>query len=321
MRVAVTGASGYIGGWLLAELHARGHEVHAQDLVMRSPAGERHWESFRTFNLGSALARGDWLRDVQPDVVIHLAALYGRVWGEQDMVKTAGANAGLTAELARDCAAAGIRLMFMSSSEVYGRSADRGTVYPPSLLQPLNMYGLSKKWGEEAARLYAPDGLMVTRLNMPYGPAFVPPRSGEVPHISGKPGLVGYNVLHSMLWQAGHGLDLTAHRGTERCLTWVGDTVRGLAMILEAGRPGTWNVNRNDDHVPVAELARRVIDLTGSSSRIIEEDPPAGITLRKSLDNAGLLELGWRPAVDLDDGMKLSWEYFRRFAQDGSWQG
>lgn len=322
MRVAVTGASGYIGGWLMAELHARGHEVHAQDLVLRfhSPAAERHWSSFRTFDLGSP-ERARWLRACRPDVVIHLAALYGRVWGERDMVKTAGANAGLTAELARDCSAAGARLMFMSSSEVYGRTADWGTVYPHSTLQPLNMYGLSKKWGEEAAQLYAPAGLMITRLNMPYGPAFWPPRAGEVPDISGKPGLVGYNVLHSMLWQAGHGFDLKVHHGTERCLTWVGDTVCGLAMIMEAGQPGTWNVNRNDDHRPVSELAEAVVALTGSSSRIIEEDPPPGVTLRKSLDSAELLALGWRPEVSLDDGMKRAWEYFRGFGQDGAWQG
>lgn len=319
MKVAVTGASGYIGGWLLRSLHARGHEIHAQDLT--ATAGEVYCASFWTGDLGMQPERISWLQERQPDVVIHLAALYGRVWGERDMVKTAGSNAGLTAELARDCARTGARLMFMSSSEVYGRTANWGTVFPRSALQPINMYGLSKKWGEEAAQLYAPDGLMITRLNMPYGPAYWPPLRGEVPGTSGRPGLVGYNVLHSMLWQAGHGLDLRVHRGTERCLTWVGDTVRGLAMIMEAGQPGTWNVNRNDDHVPVAELAHRVVDLTGSSSRIIEEDPPEGITLRKSLDSQDLLALDWKPEVSLDDGMKRSWDYFRQFGPEGEWQG
>jgi nucleoside-diphosphate-sugar epimerase len=319
VRVAVTGAAGYIGGWLLAELDARGHEVHAQDLVM-PPAETANWATFRTFDLATRERIG-WLRTVEPEAVIHLAALYGRVWGELDMVKTAGMNAGLTAEVARDCASSGARLMYMSSSEVYGTSADRGTAVPDSPLEPLNMYGMSKKWGEEAAKRYAPDGLMITRLNMPYGPAVWAPRSGERTATSGQPGTVGYNVLHSMVWEAELGLDLKVHRGTTRCLTWVGDTVRGLCMILESGQCGTWNVNRNDDHREVLEIARMVVGMTGSASHIGVEDPPERVTMRKSLDNAGLLALGWRPEVEIDEGMKRTWEYFRKFDRGGVWRG
>jgi UDP-glucuronate decarboxylase len=320
----VTGAAGYIGGWLLAELTNRGHEVHAQDLVR--PHDAANFGTWRTFDLASP-QRHDWLRATEPEVVIHLAALYGRVWGETDMVKTAGINAGLTAQLARDCAAAGIRLMFMSSSEVYGETANHRTCYTDARhglvapLQPLNMYGMSKKWGEEAAARYAPDGLMITRLNMPYGPSWWHPRKGERTSTSGQPGTVGYNVLHSMVWEAEVGFDLVVHQGTERCLTWVGDTVRGLAMILESGQAGTWNVNRNDDHRQVADIARAVVDMTGSTSKISVEDPPPRVTMRKSLDNTGLLELGWAPTVELDEGMKRTWEYFRRFDRNGVWQG
>lgn len=320
MRVAVTGAAGYIGGWLMAELDRRGHDVYAQDLVFPPRTADVHWVSFRTFNLCGG-ERTRWLRTFEPEVVIHLAALYGRVWGDVDMVKTAGINAGMTAHLARDTAALGARLMFMSSSEVYGAAANDGTVYPESELKPLNMYGMSKKWGEEACRAYAPDGLMVTRLNMPYGPACYPPPPGTVPDTSGKPGTVGYNVLHSMTWEAEHGLDLKVHAGTTRCLTWAGDIVRGLAVIMESGRAGTWNVCRNDDHRPVADLAAMVVAMTGSSSRIITGDPPPRITLRKSLDNAGLLDLGWKPSVELDEGIKRTWEYYRRFDRNGTWQG
>jgi nucleoside-diphosphate-sugar epimerase len=320
VRVAVTGAAGYIGGWLLGELTARGHEVHATDL-QPAPEAEPTWETWRAFNLGD-IARHSWLRRYPPlDAVIHLAALYGRVWGEVDKVRTAGANAGLTAALAYDCAQLGIPLMYVSSSEVYGASADRGPVDPRSPLEPYNMYGLSKLWGEEAARLYAPDGLMITRLNMPYGPARWPPDPGEVPRTSGRPGPLGYNVLHSMTWQAEHGYDIKVHRGTTRCLTWVGDTVRGLAMILEAGQAGTWNVCRNDDHLYLGELASRVVAMTGSASRVIEEDPPERVTTHKFLKNDELLALGWEPLVAVDEGMKATWEYYRRFDRNGAWQG
>jgi nucleoside-diphosphate-sugar epimerase len=321
MRVAVTGASGYIGGWLLAELAARGHEVHAQDMVLPDNQGQVDLASFSDFDLLRSDTRRAWLGCARPEVVIHLAALYGRVWGEQDMVKTAGINAGLTAVLARECASLGIPVMYMSSSEVYGASADRGTVYPGSLLEPYNMYGLSKKWGEEACRRYAPDGLMVSRLNMPYGPAFWYPKVGARTSTSGQPGTVGYNVLHSMVWQAHHNLDLVAHRGTTRCLTWIEDTCRGLADIMEAGQAGTWNVCRNDLHHQVEDIAWQVAEMTGTTSRVIVEDPPPRVTMHKSLDNAELLDLGWRPKVELEEGMRRTWEYYRRFSSDGTWLG
>lgn len=315
MNVAVTGAAGYIGGWLCRELRTRGHDVHAQD-ILRGDLTD--CDTFAVFDLATA-ERAKWLRRIKPDVVIHLAALYGRVWGDVDMTKTAAVNAGLTGALARDSAACGARLLFASSSEVYGDSAHSGTAYSP--LTPRNMYGLSKKWGEEAARVYAPDGLVITRLNMPYGPAATSPQLGETPKTSGRPGTLGYNVLHSMVWEAAHGMDLTVHRDTERCFTWVGDTVRGIAVIMESGQPGIWNVSRNDQHIQIIDLARRITAITGSTSVITEESTPSSITPRKSLDNSALLALGWRPHVHLDEGIKLSWEYFRCFDRDGVWRG
>lgn len=287
--------------------------MHGQDI--RPGAGAM-------FSLEHEPARKAWLDEVRPDLVIHLAALYGRIWGERDLAATVTANTGLTAALARDVAAAGARLLFVSSSEVYGASAQAGPVTEDAPLAPLNMYGASKKWGEEACRLYAPDGLAICRLNMPYGPAAVLPAPGSVPHFSGRAGVLGYNVLHTMLWQASHNLPISVHRGTRRCLTWVGDTVRGIIMIAESGRAGVWNVNRADDMTDVAEIARRCTALVpGCVSVITETDPPEQVTLVKRLDNAALLRLGWAPEVPLDAGMKETLDYIRRFGVDGRWDG
>lgn len=321
MRIACTGASGYIGGHLALALAARGHEVHAQDRRRPHVPASAPWESFTAFNLHAPAGRREWLRRWHPDVVVHLAALYGRVWGEEDPAATARDNAGLTAALARDAAESGARLVFVSSSEVYGASACRGPVDEDSPLEPLNMYGMSKKWGEEAARLYAPDGLVIARLNMPYGPQAFGPPAGEVPETSGRPGLAGYNVFHSMLWQAARGLPLTVHRGTERCLTWAGDTAAGIAAVIESGQAGTWNVSRDDDNRPVAELAGIARDLAGGTAEIRTADPPRGVTTRKRISSARLAALGWKPAVDLEEGARLAWEHFSRYDAGGRWPG
>ena len=314
MRVAVTGMGGYVGGWLCETLTRRGHLVTGQDVVPSPMCG--------CFDLAAGAARRAWLDDCDPDLVIHLAAVYGRVWGEKDLRRTAAVNAGLTAEVARDVAARGIRMMYMSSSEVYGYTAWRPSpLAEDARLLPLNMYGLSKAWGEEAARVYAPDGLAIVRLSMPYGPPAVLPDMTD-PHFSARVGPTGFNALHTMLWQGFHGLPITVHEGTERAYTWAGDAAEGIALIAESRQEGTWNVTRGpEDMVPSADLARMCAGLTGSRSEIRTIPPPAQVTRRKLLDASKLAGLGWKPAVPLEDGMAGTLGYVSRFGPDGRWQG
>lgn len=313
MRIAVTGAAGYIGGWLARVLAERSHEVRTQDIV---PGAEA------VFDLGHEQCRRHWLAKTEPDLVIHLAAKYGRVWGENGMMATAALNAGMTAELARDCATAGVRLMFLSSSEVYGATArEPGPILERQELQPLNMYGMSKKWGEEACRHYAPDGLAIARLNMPYGPAAVLPHAGDVPHHSGRVGDRGYNALHTMLWQASHGMPIVASKDCERCFTWVGDACTGLAMVAESGKAGTWNVCRDDESVSMEVLAHRCVRLAGSVSEIIVKEPDGQVTPSKKLDSDRLWKLGWHPIVNLDAGMSETLRYVSMFDRNGVWRG
>ena len=314
MRIAITGMGGYVGGWLHETLTRRGHQVTGQD-IESSPR-------YAHFDLAWDGPRRVWLDALKPELVIHLAALYGRVWGEADLMKTAAANAGLTALLARDVAERGTRLMYVSSSEVYGAAADGPfPLAEDAALLPLNMYGMSKKWGEEAARAYAPDGLTVIRLSMPYGPPAVLPDRAD-PHFSARVGVTGFNALHTMLWQAHHGLPVTVHEGTERAYTWAADAMEGLALIAESGLEGTWNVTRGSaDLLSSADLARMCVELAGSRSEIRTIGLPAQVTRRKDLDAGKLEALGWKPAVPLETGMPKTLDYVSCFDAEGRWRG
>lgn len=282
MKILVTGGVGYIGTWLVPELANAGHDVVAVDVAIGC-------------DLSKPTVLSAQIDHYQPDTVIHLAAKYGRIWGEIDHADTVTANAALTATVAHECGRRGIRLVFASSSEVYGPGdVPRATDSP---LRPLNLYGLTKVWGEQACRLYAPDGLTILRLNMPYGPG---QRLGEI----------GYNALHTFLYQAHLGRPIQVHKGTVRCFTWVGDTVRGIRRIVEETSGGVFNVCRNDDLRDMTDVARLAVSIAGPTE-IIEVDLPDQVTRVKSFDNRALLDLGWAPTVDLEDGARRTYEWVK----------
>jgi nucleoside-diphosphate-sugar epimerase len=242
----------------------------------------------------------------KPDVLVHLAAKVGRLFGEDDVLETVGDNAGMTALVAQACGQAGVRMVYASTSEVYGDRGDtvcaEDDLYKWTLEQaltvshlPHNAYGLSKRWGEEACRLYAPDDLTIWRPSMPYGPG--------LPHGRGRAAIV------NMLWQADNRQPIPVHQGSERSWCWVGDAVRAMRLTLE--QPGgVWNIGRDDAGVPMQRVAEMACELTGAPESLIELIPaPPRQTVVKRLATEKLREIGWRPEVELAEGMErtLAW--------------
>jgi len=295
VRVAVTGAAGFIGRWLVEELRGGGHEVVTVD---RTPH-----EGYTLDLLNRGLLRL-WLVNHRPDVVVHLAAQVGRILGEDDLSRTIRWNAEVSAQVACACGDYGIRLAYASTSEVYGDHGNELVDEHTGWLLPYNLYGLSKRWGEEAARLYASDGLVIVRPSMPYGPGAPPGR--------------GRRAMDTMLWQAHHRMPIVVHRGAERSWCWVGDTVRGIRLAIEQPDAGVYNIGRDDDLRSMLEIAQLACKLAGApEDLIVEVDPPAAQTVVKRLSTDRLRALGWAPTVDLEDGMARVYDWVRHFDADG----
>jgi nucleoside-diphosphate-sugar epimerase len=311
MIFLITGSSGFIGSHLRDELETHGHRAILVDRnrSRREDAAELFGRTF----LRDLSDPGEFtdLLAFKPDVVIHLAAQVGREFGEDDIDRTIRWNAVATSFVARACGEAGIPVLYTSSSEVYGDvgphvSADE---YAGPFKIPHNLYGLSKRWGEEALKLYAPDGLMIARLSMPYGPGAPPGR--------------GRRAMDNFLWQAEHRKHIPVHEGATRSWCWVGDTVRALRLIAEAKVGGVWNVGRDDDDRDLVEIAEMACDLAGAPYDLIKIVPaPGRQTVVKRLDTTRLREnFGWRPTVELDEGMAHVYEWIRNFGPDGEWIG
>lgn len=290
MKVLITGGNGFIGQHLRHELENHGHRVFVMD---HRHNDNIYWEE----DIRTQGAFAKFLDFGKPDVVIHLAARVGRLFGEDNVLDTISDNAGMTATVAQACGERNIRLMYASTSEVYG---DRGEVMcmedDPFVAIPHNMYGLSKRWGEEVCRLYAPEGLTIMRFSMPYGP--------------GLPAGRGRAAIINFLYQALHQQEITVHRGGERAWCWVGDTVRAVRLLLETKTGGAFNIGRDDNPRTMLSVAQLACRLTGAPLNLIREvDPPERQTVVKRLSTEKLRGLGWEPEVELEDGMSrvLQW--------------
>ncbi len=277
MKILVTGGAGFIGQHLVEELTRCGHQTSVADI-------HNGWD------IADGLPPGHW------DVVIHLAAQVGRLFGEDDVLHTCRSNVGLTAIVAKECGERGIRLVYASTSEVYGDNADAVCDEDDGpFTLPHNLYGLTKGFGEAVCDLYAPDRLTIWRISMPYGP--------------GLPAGRGRAAIVNMLHQAHHGEPIPVHKGAERSWCWIGDTVRAMRMTLELSDGGTFNIGRDDNPVPMLTVAKLACDIAGASYDLIEEvDAPGRQTVVKRLATERIRALGWEPHVELEDGMRRTYE-------------
>ena len=294
MRILVTGHKGFIGQWLCSELRANNHDVSGVDHVL-SPD-----DDLRVPGIAERA-----VREARPEVVVHLAAKVGRLFGEDNPQETIIDNAAMTALVAKAAAGRDARFVYASTSEVYGDQGHEACdEYDGPFSLPHNIDGLSKRWGEDAAILYCPDSLVVLRFSMPYGP--------------GLPAGRGRAAIINMLWQAQRRQPIPVHMGAERSWCWIGDTVRAATLALEDGN-GAYNVGRDDTRVTMLDVARHACYLTGADpdEHIQLVDAPANQTVVKRLSTDRIRQLGWKPEVGLADGMERTLEWVRLLDEDG----
>lgn len=275
-RILVLGGRGWIGSHLCPELVRAGHDVVVHDRVD-----------------GDLLQPRTTMRavcSIKPDMVVHLAASPGRVFGERDSRQTIESNTAMVALVARACAQAGSRLCYFSTSEVYGRSSKPWDEHVERL-EPVNLYGLTKLWGEQVARMYVPDDLLIIRPSMPWGPGML---VGE-----------GRAALPTFLWHALRCEPIEVHRGSSRSWCYIDDAIAGMVAVIERGE-GTINVGRDDDERSMKVIAEMACAAAHAPVDLVSEvDVPSIASPVKRVRVDRLRALGWEPCVSLEDGMRL----------------
>jgi UDP-glucose 4-epimerase len=268
VRYLVTGGAGFIGSHLVETMAARGDQVLIlDDLSTGDRANIDHLLSSDNVELrvGSILDEDvvDECVDAV-DAVFHLASAVGVQLVVSRPLETLlcnvrGADIVISAAVRR-----GRRLLFTSTSEIYGKNSS-GALDEMSdrvLGSPFKArwsYSTAKAFGEALAHGYARERgaeIVVARLFNTVGPR--------------QKGAYGM-VLPRFVHQALAGDDLTVYgTGTQsRCFVHVADTVHALSLLMEADEAvgDVFNVGSATE-VPIIELAAKVIERTGSRSRV-----------------------------------------------------
>jgi dTDP-glucose 4,6-dehydratase len=306
-RVVVTGGGGFLGSQVCDALLDRGDEVVAIDNFSTSTASnvDHLFARPRFTMVRHDVSEYVWVPG-SVDVVMHLASPASpRDYLDLPIqtLKVGSRGTHNTLGLAK---AKGARYFLASTSEVYGdpqvhpqTEAYWGHVNP---VGPRGVYDEAKRFAEAMAMAYHRyHGIEVriARIFNTYGPRMR---------------LNDGRVVSNFLVQALEGKPLTVYGdGSQtRSFCCVDDTVRGLIGLLDSDLEQPVNIGNSDEY-RVLDLARLVLDVTGSASEIRFEPLPVDDPTQRRPDLTLASErLGWQPEVPLVEGLRRTARYFEQ---------
>ncbi len=310
MKILLTGAAGFLGSHLASKLLDSGHEVIGiDDLSTGSLTNLKEVLSNSSFSFIEHDVRNPF--NAQVDAILNFACPASPKNYQLDPVRTIETNfLGIInmLHLARET---GARIIQASTSEVYGDPSI--SPQPESYWGNVNPIGIRSCYdeGKRAAetlcfdykRQYDVDARLVRIFNT-YGPNMA----------------VGDGrVVSNFIVQALQGAPITIYGdGSQtRSFCYVSDLIEGIYKMLMLDKPLDSPINiGNPGEFSMLELAEKVIVLTNSTSEIVfqplpQDDPrqrKPDITLAKNV-------LGWAPHINLEQGIRLTADYFKRELQ------
>ncbi|MEW6610099.1 MAG: NAD-dependent epimerase/dehydratase family protein [Patescibacteria group bacterium] len=311
MRVLVTGGAGFIGAHVARALQERGDEVAVFDdfseTIYPAALKEDRLQALLPdirFIRGSVCDRNvlaKALDGVQPDHILHFAAIAGIRYAAKDPFAVIRANIEGTLAVFEEARKAGIqRVIFASSSSVYGRNEKIPFAEDDPVVKPVSLYAATKLENELLAEVYRANyGMKMTgiRFFTVYGPW-------------GRPDMAYYKFTKAICEVTT--LELYAQGKAARDFTSIHDIVRGVLAVIDQSEVDCKILNLGNSHpVTNGELVGMLEEIIGKKAVVHElplpkEDAPitfADISRAKEL-------YGWEPKIKLEDGLQEFVEWY-----------
>lgn len=306
-RVLVTGGAGFLGSHLCERLLQDGNDVICVDnLYTGSKDNIRHLMANPYFEF----IRHDVTEPlyVEVDQIYNLACPASPVHYQANPVKTTKTSVYGALNMLGLAKRVGARILQASTSEVYGDpevhpqpESYRGCVNPIGIR---SCYDEGKRVAEtlffDYHRMHNLE-IKVMRIFNTYGPR-MNPSDGR--------------VVSNFIVQSLKGNDITIYGdGSQtRSFCYVDDLIEGMVRLMASPADFTGPCNLgNPGEFTILQLAEKVIELTGSASRIVFQPLPADDPLqRKPVIDLAKEHLDWEPHIALEEGLKKTIDYFRR---------
>jgi UDP-glucose 4-epimerase len=300
VRAIVTGGAGFIGSHVADALVTRGDEVAVVDSLVHGkeenvPAGAQlHVRDIR-------VPLDDVFDRVRPEAVFHLAAQADVRVSVEDPVADAEVNVLGTVRVLEAARQHGAQVVFASTGgAIYGEEVE-----PPARedapCEPLSPYGTAKLAAEEYIRAY--NRLHGTRhVTLRYGNVYGPRQD---PH--GEAGVVA--IFLGALGRSEQAR-IFGDGSQTRDYVYVGDVARATTSAIGQDG-GIFNVGTGRE-TSVVELYDLCARIAGSETKAEHAPARLGELQRSSLDpELAASELGFRAMVELEDGLRATWDWIR----------
>jgi dTDP-glucose 4,6-dehydratase len=304
-RIVVTGGAGFLGSHLCTVLHDRGDEVVALDNLSTGDINNlAHLLGRPGFTfLHYDVTKYVWIPGAV-DAILHFASPaspkdYLELPIQTLKVGSLGTHNCLGLAREKDAT-----FFLASTSEVYGDpqvhpqpEAYWGHVNP---VGPRGVYDEAKRFAEAMTMAYHRQhdlDVRIVRIFNTYGPR-MRPHDGRV---------VSNFLVQALTRQP---LTIYGDGSQTRSFTFVDDEVRGIVSLLDSGYVGPMNIG-NDGEFTLQELAKLVLELTGSSSQIVYDPLPVDDPTQRRPDlTLARRVIGFEPQVALREGLERTAAWF-----------
>jgi len=297
MKYVVTGAAGFVGSQLAKKLLHDGHEVVGVDCFTDYYDRAIKEENAAGLDVARFDLAGEDLELAGIDGVFHLAGQPGvRSFGDvfEEYVRR---NLLASRRVFEMAAATGTRVVFASSSSIYG-DAERYPTPEETRPKPISPYGITKLGCEQLAYAYEKSfglDVVVLRYFTFYGPRQ-------------RPDMALARIVDALA--RGASFELYGDGLQSRSFTFVGDGVEATIAAMEGAPTGAvYNVGGGAE-ATMRDVIATLEQVSGRKLDVIERPPAAGDVRRTSADTSRIeRDLDWRATTSLEDGLRAQWEW------------